>query len=440
MDTNLNFLVVEDSLTQALRLKMLLGQFGGTSRIAKHGQEALEMVQEQRPSLVLTDILMPVMDGYELCRRLKSDPATKSIPVVLLTSLSDPEEVVKALQCGADNFLTKPYDPDFLIDSIRRIMENMALRAKSGQEGSRRFRYDGQTLELAVDTTNAIDLLLSTYSHAVQKNRLLEQLNLELTRSLETIRILQADYLNALINSSDAIIVYGMDGNVRFANPAAERLLGVGPGQFDGRPFPFPAAPGAPREVEVEHSSGGRLIAEVTLSETHWDGHPALLASMRDVMDTVRARESLQTMAYRDELTGLLNRRGFPAVKPPETPLTGPDPRHRPGGFCRHGWAEDYKRYPGSRRGRPGTEGSCRDSPVGVPSIRRGGSFGWRRIRRLCGRGHSRHSSSLGGSYPRPDNQAQRLSGRTYVLSASVGMVGVPGRRPPPGGRPRLRR
>lgn len=65
---------------------------------------------------------MPVMDGYELCTLLKKDPTFREIPIILLTALSDSRDVARALQAGADNFITKPYQEEYLIGRVRRIL------------------------------------------------------------------------------------------------------------------------------------------------------------------------------------------------------------------------------------------------------------------------------------------------------------------------------
>ena len=76
------------------------------------------------PHLVISDIVMPVMDGYELCRRIKTDKNLESLPVLLLTSLSDPKDVLKGLECLADNFVVKPYDQTLLLARIEAIFGN----------------------------------------------------------------------------------------------------------------------------------------------------------------------------------------------------------------------------------------------------------------------------------------------------------------------------
>src|SRR5688500_18036239 len=108
MDNGIEILIVEDSATQAARLQYILEQNTYSVSFAHNGVEALAAVQKRRPSIIISDIVMPQMDGYELCRRLKEDPDLKEIPVILLTTLNDPRDVIRALESHADNFITKP--------------------------------------------------------------------------------------------------------------------------------------------------------------------------------------------------------------------------------------------------------------------------------------------------------------------------------------------
>src|SRR5207244_10681992 len=108
-----DILIVEDSPTQAEKLKYILEQHDYQVSVTKQGQQALAWMEKRKPVLVISDIMMPEMDGYQLCRRIKEDNNFKDVPVILLTSLSDPVDVIKGLECGADHFITKPYDDNY---------------------------------------------------------------------------------------------------------------------------------------------------------------------------------------------------------------------------------------------------------------------------------------------------------------------------------------
>jgi serine phosphatase RsbU (regulator of sigma subunit)/ActR/RegA family two-component response regulator len=175
----IEIIIAEDSPTQLMRLRHVLEKHGYVViTAASNGREALDALSTRIPSLVITDIVMPEMDGYELCRRIKKDPKFKDIPVILLTALSDPVDILHGLECGADNFIVKPYDEQLLFSRIHFVLENFALRHQSGGKQPLEVFFAGRKYNLTTEISHSIDLLLSTYETAVQKN-------LELNRSKE---------------------------------------------------------------------------------------------------------------------------------------------------------------------------------------------------------------------------------------------------------------
>lgn len=114
-----SILVVDDSKTQAKQLEVLLAHHGYRVRVAPSAERALELLREERPDLVISDIVMPSMDGFELCKAIRADEGRKDIPVILMTSLNDTSDVLRALAAGADNFITKPYQQELLLERVR---------------------------------------------------------------------------------------------------------------------------------------------------------------------------------------------------------------------------------------------------------------------------------------------------------------------------------
>ncbi len=92
--------------------------------MASNGQECLKKVSTERPDVILLDAMMPRMDGYETCRRLKADPATRHIPVIFLTAKAQETEIRKGLALGAVGYLVKPFDPIQLTAQIRQILKD----------------------------------------------------------------------------------------------------------------------------------------------------------------------------------------------------------------------------------------------------------------------------------------------------------------------------
>jgi two-component system cell cycle response regulator len=175
MTSQVNILIVEDSPTQAKLLRMILEENGFLVDSASNGIKAMECIRIKVPDLIITDIVMPEMDGFALCKALKSNPDLRLIPVMLLTSLSDPDDVIKGLQAGADNFITKPYEDTFLISCIKNIFANLELRKTWGSGSDIEIMFEGQKYFIDSDRMQIIDLLLSTYENAVQKNNELKK-------------------------------------------------------------------------------------------------------------------------------------------------------------------------------------------------------------------------------------------------------------------------
>jgi signal transduction histidine kinase len=187
-ETQVNILVVEDSPTQTKMLRYILEENGYVVNSANNGVNALETIRQRKPDLIITDIIMPIMDGFALCKAVKSDPELKSIPIMLLTSLSNPQDVIKGLQAGADNFLTKPYEDTFLIVCIQNIFANQEIRKSKAQDSEIEIVFAGEKYFINSDRMQIIDLLLSTYDNAVQKNNELHKAHkdlLEIHRQLE---------------------------------------------------------------------------------------------------------------------------------------------------------------------------------------------------------------------------------------------------------------
>lgn len=115
-------LVVDDNPLNADPLCDLLASMGYRVAQALNGAKALEVVRERVPDLILLDIMMPGMNGFEVCRRLKSDPRSAKIPVVFVTALSDTGDKLEAIEAGGDDFLTKPFNNPILLARIRSLL------------------------------------------------------------------------------------------------------------------------------------------------------------------------------------------------------------------------------------------------------------------------------------------------------------------------------
>ena len=229
---NERLLIVEDSPTQADRLRADLEAAGYRVSVAREGEEALRLLREQAPSLVVSDIVMPGMDGFELCRAIKSDPDLDDFPVILLTSLRDPLDIIRGLEVGADNFLTKPYQTEHLHLRIQTMLTSRQLRADGRMQMGVELSFMGRRFSVNAERQQILDLLVSTFEDLVHTNtRLLER-----EQELADARDVLADQLekteeerlrlrSVLTAIPDAVFIVNRQGTVTDVNPAAGALL-----------------------------------------------------------------------------------------------------------------------------------------------------------------------------------------------------------------------
>ena len=119
-------LIVDDEPQHRQLLEVMLAPEGFLLLTAASGEEALAMVAQQPPDLILLDVMMPGMDGYQVVARIKANPATKGIPVILLTALDDRSSRAHGLSAGAEDFLTKPVNRADLYARVRSLLHLQA--------------------------------------------------------------------------------------------------------------------------------------------------------------------------------------------------------------------------------------------------------------------------------------------------------------------------
>jgi len=189
----LKILIVEDSPTQAETLKYNLEEQGHQVIHAMNGRDALAILNDQKPDMVISDIIMPAMDGFELCRNIKANERLRRTPVILLTSLSDPQDVFRAVQCGADQFVTKPYDEKRLLDTIEHLLHDKNLNDREEDRRGIHISYRGEKYLITSNRRQILNLLLSTYETARAKN-------IELIRTQDELKSLN-DTLEEMVNN-----------------------------------------------------------------------------------------------------------------------------------------------------------------------------------------------------------------------------------------------
>jgi len=206
-NSNVGILIVEDSPTQAEHLRYLLDENGYRVTVAGNGKEALAAARQQTPSLIISDIVMPEMDGYALCKEIKSQPALKNVPVILLTSLASSVDIIRGLECGADKFIPKPYEEDYLLSHIQNTLINLDLRTKSKTQMGVEIVFANQKYFITSERQQILDLLLSTYETAVQKNLQLAESQKELKKLNEQLdqKVVELEAQNRLVQQANRL-------------------------------------------------------------------------------------------------------------------------------------------------------------------------------------------------------------------------------------------
>lgn len=176
-NSRLKILVVEDSRTQAEYLLHILEKEGYRAILAVNGNEALEIIRTDRPTMVLTDIVMPEMDGYVLCSAIKKNQDTADIPVILVTQLFDPPDLMKGLEAGANDIIIKPFKPEHVISRITSTLRSLEHQDSDGANHTLEVSFDGETHRIPEDQLRTPAIILSSYNAAMRKNAELQETN-----------------------------------------------------------------------------------------------------------------------------------------------------------------------------------------------------------------------------------------------------------------------
>ena len=175
-------LLAEDSRSQAKILAETLEGDGYVVTLAEDGLAGLYKLMETKPQLVISDVWMPRMNGYEFCRTLKNDQDLRNIPVILLTSMSDVEDIVKGLEAGADYYITKPYDKNILLAKVATILSGAVPASTGDARMPVEIKTNGKAHSVLLEPQKVVNFLLSTYENLLSQNRDLTQTKIELKK------------------------------------------------------------------------------------------------------------------------------------------------------------------------------------------------------------------------------------------------------------------
>ena len=176
-------LAVEDSLVQAKRLEHFFKLYNINYQLYVNAEEAYAAALIMKPELIISDIIMPGMNGYEFCKKIKETDGMSNIPVILLTALQDPQDIIMGLQAGADNFITKPYDVKYLFSRIQYLLINKSTGLSRNNDSVIELVFRGHKYQITSDKKQILDLLLSVYEAAIQRNEELIAIKAELEKA-----------------------------------------------------------------------------------------------------------------------------------------------------------------------------------------------------------------------------------------------------------------
>ncbi|MCL4539938.1 MAG: diguanylate cyclase [Bacteroidetes bacterium] len=198
MGSNHSVLVVEDSRFQAKLLQGLLEGHRYSVRVARNGREGLEALKRDAPSIILSDVVMPVMDGFEMCRFIKSQDDLRQVPIVLLTNQSRPQDVLRGLESGADSYITKPYDESTLLSTIERTLSVLTVQVPEESSEQCQISLENESYLIGAGRRQMLNFLLSAYRDAFLQNQRLEDAREQLVLLNESLEKMVAERTEAL--------------------------------------------------------------------------------------------------------------------------------------------------------------------------------------------------------------------------------------------------
>ena len=269
-------LIVDDAPANLELLRKLMSEQGYQVYVALSGERALAIAQRAQPDLILLDVVMPDMDGFETCHQLKQNPLTQRIPVIFMSARSDTDDVVAGFDIGAVDYIAKPLR---MPEVCARVRAQLQIRSNS-------------------DTQEE-----------------------------------QAERLRTIVNHmAEGLLIIEADGRIQYTNPACDHYLGYRENELAGRSIaellspmvtqeyldyfamhaanPDTAHNHGTREVAIRHRAGHALSMDLTLTPMYLR-QPLYIGLLHDITHHKQSEDALQRAAYLDPLTKIANRRHF---------------------------------------------------------------------------------------------------------------------------------
>jgi PAS domain S-box-containing protein len=276
-------LIVDDELFMSKTLEGLLTSPDYVLAVATNGEEALAKAKELTPDLILLDVMMPIMDGFEVCRHLRADPVLSDVPVIMVTALDDRESRLRGIEVGADDFVSKPIDPVELQARVRTITKLNRYRRLMAE----RAKFERIT-ELAPDGMLIVDAegIVQFANPAL----------LKMLGATELSDILKKNVLSFVVPEQTETCLACLEhidaGNVSFV----ARLETIFVRMEGGRTTVEIQSVNPPFTPVTYKSVGGEPFpVELTAGYCEWDNKPAMQIIVRDITERKWAEESIKT-------------------------------------------------------------------------------------------------------------------------------------------------
>ncbi|MBO7237548.1 MAG: response regulator transcription factor [Kiritimatiellae bacterium] len=176
-------IIEDDSAIRSILSITLKGAGFAIVKEAETGDEGLRLVKELKPSLVLLDLMLPGIDGFTVCKKIRESPETASTPVIMLTARSEEEDIVRGLECGADDYITKPFSRQVLLARIRAVLRRPQSRKDESSiefdglaisDDSHKVTLNGNALDLTGSEYRVLSLLISRPERVYTRSQIID--------------------------------------------------------------------------------------------------------------------------------------------------------------------------------------------------------------------------------------------------------------------------
>jgi len=274
----IKILIIEDSKTQEVLLKTVLEKAGYEVQCANDGHHAIEIARKVLPALIITDIRMPTMNGYEVSWEIKNDFTLKHIPVILLSELAETKDIITGLESLADSYVIKPFEESELLTNINFLLENPTTTLV---KEPLTVVIDGYTHPIHSHRRQILSFLLSTYDTVIHRNKKLHEVqaklrdaNKALLKKTQQLEESEARFRSLVETAPDIIYRIDNEGVIVFMNQSV-RKLGYEPDELVGKHFSCLIAEG-----QIDKISRRKVIP-LLLSQTNLSGPPKLFDERR---------------------------------------------------------------------------------------------------------------------------------------------------------------